>query len=166
MNHFEKHLSFRASSVSQIYLDPGGSPWMPACCFPSWHFPSGFGEDPVLPQKSAVRKGRQTGGWRVCFWCLPLCHCICPVPFPLLALSYLLLTKQHQPSFKQGEAPDVPNRHVRSGRLRDLCNRWIWGYFQLRLWLWEEEGMLVSEPPLSPSDALLHVQNHARLGVV
>lgn len=72
-------------------------------------------------------------------------------PPPLLPLSYLLLTEKHQPSFEQGETSNVPNWHVRSGRLRDPCNR-IRGCFQLRLW--GEEGMLVTEPPLSPSDPL------------
>lgn len=55
--------------------------------------------------------------------------------------SHLLLApKQHQSSIKQGEAPNVPDRHIRCRGLRNLWGRRLW--FWLQLWLWAEDEVL------------------------
>ena len=61
-------------------------------------------------------------------------------PFPGAPSHLLLSSKQHQLPIKQGEAPNVPDRHVGCGGLRDLWGRGL--QLWLRLQLWEEEEAL------------------------
>lgn len=103
---------------------------------------------PCSPQEWVIRKGRQAGKGRGTHLSLTAPQTSCSsvsllpplLPSPCLgAPSHLLLTpKQHQPPIQQGEGPDVPDRHIRCGGLRD-----VWGrHLQLWLWLWVEKRVL------------------------